>query len=287
MQARLWSNQARSRRERKVSGRAASSLWAVPDPCSGIRKSLARFVEFRVESAPPFEYSPAASGPCAPPEGFCEGCQRIAARAAFGRRFESRQLQFHNTAFSKASGSLISIQPKIQQLLSDDPRAQKMSDSNRSLARVESKTARAGPHMRSASKPSPTIGRMSRSLEAGLAVTKRPQTKTRRSCPLSAASRIVICCRGKRQTSRGRNSEARFELIPVGNVHAGRPVLRQRSTRAAQPNDRKWIAFRLPHGDSASFAWPPITTPWEFLGVIEPRTAPGAKMYPNGSNAAL
>jgi hypothetical protein len=103
----------------KLTGPAASSLGAVPDPCCGIRESPARVVEFRVGSAPPFECNPAASGPCAPPEGFCEGCQRIAARVTFGRQFESRQLQFHDTAFSKASGSLIGVQPKIQQLLSD------------------------------------------------------------------------------------------------------------------------------------------------------------------------
>src|SRR5207248_1922391 len=81
-----------------------NSLWVVPCPCSNSRGSPAHAVEFRGGSALPFECSPGANGPFAPPAGFCEGWQRIAVRAAFGRRFESRQHQFHNTAFSKGPG---------------------------------------------------------------------------------------------------------------------------------------------------------------------------------------
>ena len=99
-----------------VPGSMASSLWAVPGPCLGIQGSPVRAAEFRAGSVLPFEHSPVANGPYAHPGGLCEGCQRIAARAAFGRRFESRKLQFHNTAFLKASGSLVSVQPEIEHI---------------------------------------------------------------------------------------------------------------------------------------------------------------------------
>src|ERR1035441_1986024 len=119
-QARFWGVISPNRESPGELGALPSWLWPVPGPCSGIQGSPVRVAEFRAGSVLPFECSPAANGPCAPPGGFCEGCQQIAARAAFGRRFESRQLQFHNTAFSKASGSLIGVQPKIKQLVSDE-----------------------------------------------------------------------------------------------------------------------------------------------------------------------
>ena len=53
---------------------------------------------------------------------------------------------------------------------------------------MESKTACAGADSCSTSKSSLMISRMSRSLGEGLAVTKLPQTKIRRSCPPVAAS---------------------------------------------------------------------------------------------------
>src|ERR1017187_2657914 len=96
-----------------------SSLSVVPGLCSNPRGSPARVAGFRAGSAPPFERSPAANGPCAPPGGFSADWRSIAARAAFGRRFESPYLQFHNTAFSKASGSLIGVQPKIEHFVPD------------------------------------------------------------------------------------------------------------------------------------------------------------------------
>src|ERR1700722_13537332 len=100
-----------------------------------------------------------------------------------------------------------------------DARAQNTSDSNSSLARVESKTARAGPDMRSTSKPSPMTRRMSRSLGAGFAVTKLPNKDTAQLPAFGCKSQYDPQSAGKPQTSRGRNSEARFELIPVGNMH--------------------------------------------------------------------
>ena len=97
----------------------ASWLSVVPGLYSNTRGFPARAVELPGGSVPPFESSPAANGLCAPPGEFCGDCSRIAARPAFGRRFESRQHQLHNTAFLKGSGSLIGVQPKIEHLVSD------------------------------------------------------------------------------------------------------------------------------------------------------------------------
>src|ERR1035437_11017117 len=118
---------------------------------------------------------------CELPAGFSSGWLLTAAQAALGRRFGSHQLQFDNTAFSKT-------------------RAQKTSDSNRSLARVESKTSRDGGATRSTSKSSFMISRISRSLGAGFVVTKLPQTKTRRSLPVFAASSTRACNRPNSHT---------------------------------------------------------------------------------------
>jgi len=71
-----------------------------------------------------------------------------------------------------------------------DARDQNTSDSNNSLARTESKTACAEAEIWLVSKSSSMIKRMSISRGAGFEVTKLPQTKTRRSFPLVAASSI-------------------------------------------------------------------------------------------------
>ena len=45
--------------------------------------------------------------------------QCIAGRAASDRRFESRQVQSHNTAFSKVSRCLIGFQPQMKDFFAD------------------------------------------------------------------------------------------------------------------------------------------------------------------------
>src|ERR1039458_1473672 len=87
-EGRLWGVISPDRESSGELGALASWLWPVPGPCSGIQGSPVRVAEFRAGSVLPFECSPAANGPCAPPEGFCEGCRCTAARVAFGRRFE-------------------------------------------------------------------------------------------------------------------------------------------------------------------------------------------------------
>src|ERR1017187_6399503 len=110
---------ARATKPARLRTQTTSSLSVVPGLCSNTRGSPARVAGFRAGWAPPFERSPAANAPCAPPGGFSADWRSIAARAAFGRRFESPQLQFHNIAFSKASGNLIGVQPKIEHFVPD------------------------------------------------------------------------------------------------------------------------------------------------------------------------
>src|SRR5258707_1089476 len=99
--------------------RLFNSPMAVPDPGSDTRESPAPVAELRAGSVLPFWCSPAVNGPCAPPAEFSAGCRCTVVRAAFDRLFESRQLQFHNTAFSKAPGGLIGIQPKTEHVITD------------------------------------------------------------------------------------------------------------------------------------------------------------------------
>jgi len=84
-----------------------------------------------------------------------------------------------------------------------EARAQKTSDSNRSFARAESKTSFADGAIRSTSKDSSMIRRISRSLGAGLVVTKLPQTNTRRSFPVPSASSSNARNRLNSHTRRG------------------------------------------------------------------------------------
>ena len=105
-----------------------------------------------------------------------------------------------------------------------EARPQKTSDSNRSFARVESKTACAGADICSTSKPSLMISRMSRFLGEGLAVTKLPQTKIRRSRPPVAASSRMLRNRpdshrrlGDEHPKRDMNSRQLARCTPGGS----------------------------------------------------------------------
>jgi len=82
---------------------------------------------------------------------------------------------------------LIRLDPELEDIIPMEARAQKTSDSNSNLALTELKTARASGAISSNWKSSPMINKMSRSLGTAFAVTKLPQTKTRRSRPFMEA----------------------------------------------------------------------------------------------------
>ena len=123
-----------------------------------------------------------------------------------------------------------------------DDRAQKTSDSNSSLARTESKTARAAASTRSASKSSSMIKRMSKSFGAGSAVTKLPQMKARRSFPFVAASSKSAKRRLVSHTLLGDELPNRsFELEPTvpneSDVLCPSSPRRKSATLPARPRD--------------------------------------------------
>jgi hypothetical protein len=68
------------------------------------------------------------------------------------------------------------------------------------------------------------IERMSRSLGAGFAVTKVPQTKMRRSFPVAAASSTRARRRVASHRRLGEQAPNRVKFVPISNVDTGRQL---------------------------------------------------------------